>query len=162
MSRSLNTLPIDERIQRVASRVNRGIYTRLVQADYSNLGCALFDEDHMARDLGLSLQMLRKVLHTQPRENSCGWTLPKCPHSQEILDAASDIKDAAQNQFLYTPTGRRIEVNIFEYKMAMRSKSHIQLTDTSWISAACLGETPKQARENRTQYRAEKNDLQIS
>jgi len=49
-------VPIQERCQRVAERVNCGVYTRLAQADYSNLGAVLFDELRMARDLDLSVR----------------------------------------------------------------------------------------------------------
>ena len=86
--------PIQERCLRVAKRVNRGVYTRIMQADYSNLGEVLFDEPRMARDLGLSIEQLRDVLDTAPRETGSGWKLPRCPTKDEILVAASAIAKA--------------------------------------------------------------------
>ena len=85
-------VPVRERCQRVARRVNRGIYSRQV-GDYANSGAILFDEPRMAGDLGLSIEQLRGVLGTAPRKTVSGWTLPRCPTAAEILAAASAIAE---------------------------------------------------------------------
>jgi hypothetical protein len=87
----IRKLPVRERVERVAARIDRGVYTHAVSM-YAGVGAILFDEYRMADDLGLSNDALRALLNTTPREGSSGWTLPRCPTSEEVRTAADKIE----------------------------------------------------------------------
>ena len=91
-------LPPAERVRRVAARLQRRVYHRLCQAGYSNLGVDFFDENHMARDLSLSVADFRRVFGTSEKDMGTGWKLPTCPTVEQIEKSAGAIEkiEAAQ------------------------------------------------------------------
>lgn len=70
--------------ENVVRNIGRKRYTRIVQADYSNLGAELFEEMKFADNLGVDRDWLREIGLVKIT-NQAGWNLPTCPTQKELL-----------------------------------------------------------------------------
>ena len=72
-------------------RFRRTAYTKIVQADYSNLGDELFDHIKFADNLGVTSKFLQNI-GLVVKKNYTGWNLLRCPTAEQLLKFESVIK----------------------------------------------------------------------
>ena len=78
MSRLLSFERVVEKL-----KYNHSSYTKLTDADYSNLGVELFDDTKFADNLGVTSGFLQEI-GLLKKQNQAGWNILKCPTADEL------------------------------------------------------------------------------
>lgn len=79
-----------EKYQEVLDRAKTGKYHGKIAAGYANVGIRLFEEEKLAKHLGLSVDELRKLIPIKITDQD-GWNLPKEPTIAELQAALPRI-----------------------------------------------------------------------
>jgi hypothetical protein len=84
------SIELPEKYQKVLDRLKTGKYRGKVTAGYANVGVRLFEEEKLAKHLGLSVDELRELVPIRITDQE-GWNLPTEPTVEELKNAIPRI-----------------------------------------------------------------------